>query len=115
MKILNATRGTLLATEFEQALTTNDRLRGLTGRAGLPVGHALWIIPCTSITTAQITFPIDILFISREGKVTGGRHHVRPGRTVITASKKAYSAIELPAGTIQRTRTEVGDKIVREP
>ena len=115
MKILNASRGTLLATDAEQALPLEARTRGLIGRAGLATGQALWLIPCSSITTAHITFPIDIVFVSRDGIVTGGRHHVRPGRSVIAASKEAYSAIELPAGTIESTGTEVGDKIMRKP
>lgn len=110
MKILNATRGMLLATDAEMALTVAARTRGLIGRTGLPAGQGLWLEPCTSITTAQITFPIDVVFVSREGIVTGGRHHVRPGSTV-TALTASYSAIELPAGTIRQTGTQVGDQI----
>jgi uncharacterized membrane protein (UPF0127 family) len=55
-------------------------------------------------------FPIDLVFLSKEKKVVHLEEHFRPFR-VSRVSLRASSVLELPAHTIYRSRTRVGDTL----
>jgi uncharacterized membrane protein (UPF0127 family) len=54
-------------------------------------------------------FPIDVVYLDRKRKVRKVREHMIPGR--ISADLLSHSVLELPAGTIARTRTQPGDQL----
>jgi hypothetical protein len=57
-----------------------------------------------------MTFPLDIVFVDRHGRVLALYPELQPaGRSRWHGTAKY--AIELPAGTIEATRTEVGDLV----
>lgn len=106
---LNSTRATVLAAHLEVADTATARNKGLLGRKGLATGEGLWIIPCEAVHTFGMQFAIDLVYLDR-------RHVVRKVRRAVPASRisvclAAHSILELPAGTIEKTGTEPGDKI----
>lgn len=109
LQVTNRTRGTVLATRLEVADSAPKRSRGLLGRAGLNGGEGLWIIPCESVHTFFMRFPIDLVYLDRKNKVKKVRSNVGPWR--ISACLYAHSVIELPAGTILATSTEAGDTL----
>ena len=108
-RIANATRGTELADRSERAGTSNARRRGLLGRDSLPEGTALLIAPCEAIHTFGMRFAIDVVFLSRDRRVVKVAHNVKPWR--IAFCLRAHSALELPAGTAAKTRTQSGDRL----
>jgi uncharacterized membrane protein (UPF0127 family) len=55
-------------------------------------------------------FPIDLIFLSKEKQVVHVEEHVRPFR-ISAVSLKASSILELPAHTIYRTGTKIGDQL----
>jgi uncharacterized membrane protein (UPF0127 family) len=55
-------------------------------------------------------YPLDVLFVDKAGRVIFMYEGIKPWR-VGRLVKGARTAIELPAGTIARTRTEVGDRL----
>jgi uncharacterized membrane protein (UPF0127 family) len=55
-------------------------------------------------------FPIDVVFLSKEKEVIHVEEYLRPFR-VSKVSFKALSVLELPAHTIYRTGTKVGDRL----
>jgi len=110
MQILNATRGTTLATEASRATGVFERMKGLLGRASLAEGEALQIDPCNSIHTFFMRFPIDVLFVDKEGLVLRAFSAIRPWR-LTRVYFQAKSVIELPAGTLEKTQTFEGDRI----
>ena len=69
MRVINRTRGTLLADRAGEATGMWDRMKGLLGRDGLPVGEGLLITPCNSIHMFFMRFPIDALFLDAQGTV----------------------------------------------
>jgi uncharacterized membrane protein (UPF0127 family) len=89
------------------------RLIGLMGRAQLPPGEGLHIVPCNSIHTFFMRFPIDIAFLTEQGAVVKTLHALRPWRASAIYFK-AHSVLELPAGTLQATQTQEGDTLVFE-
>ena len=109
LRVLNRTRSTILATRMETARTSASRNKGLLGRDRLAPGEGLWIVPCESIHTFFMRFPIDLVYLDREKHIRKVRNAVGPWR--ISACFSAHSVIELPAGVIRTTRTERGDAI----
>jgi hypothetical protein len=106
-KVLNATRGTVLATQLTKAHTGATRRKGLLGRESLLPGEGLWIAPCESVHTFFMRFPIDLVYLDRKLKVKKVRHSVGAWR--FSACFSAFSVLELPAGTARTTRTVRGD------
>lgn len=103
----------VLASQIELAGDSKTRRRGLLGRDRLEPGHALVIAPCGSVHTFFMRFSIDVLFITRKGRVVKCAHEVRPWRIALALT--AYAAIELPAGTLRRTGTRRGDQLLLTP
>lgn len=55
-------------------------------------------------------YPIDVLFLDADGEVVGLFPAVSPNR-VIRSVPRAAGALELPAGTLETTGTERGDRV----
>jgi|SRR5438093_12624382 len=110
MIVRNADRDTLLGEAIEVADTAVRRVKGLLGRQCLEDGQGLLFKQCSSLHTLFMRFPIDILFIDKKGKVLRSRSDVTPFKFV-AAPLRAQYALELPAGSIERSNTRVGDRI----
>ena len=109
MRIINQTRNTILAQEVEIAGTFCKRMTGLLGRRELKQGAALLIKPSGSVHTFFMRFSIDVLFVGRKNSVVAAISEMKPFR-----ASRMYlfcDAIELPAGTIEKTQTQKGDLI----
>lgn len=109
LQVANCSRGTVLATRLEVAASAPKRSKGLLGRDGLALGEGLWIIPCESVHTFFMRFPIDLVYLDRNNKIKKVRSAVGPWR--ISACLSAHSVLELPAGTIRTTQTQPGDTL----
>jgi uncharacterized membrane protein (UPF0127 family) len=83
---------------------------GLLGRRSLPAGKGLLIRPASSVHTFFMRFPIDVVFLDRNGVVVGIRHEVRPWRAAF--ARGGRSVLELSAGEAARTGVRVGDQLV---
>ena len=108
-KITNLDKNSDLARAAEIARTSAARQKGLLGRTSLPEGGGLWIIPCESVHTFFMKFPIDLVYINRKNIVKKVRRNVGPWR--LSACFSAHSIIELPVGAIDRSQTSPGDKL----
>lgn len=106
---VNVTRGTVLSEKLELAGTGGSRRKGLLGRDGLLPGEGLWIAPCESVHTFFMRFSIDLVYLDRKHKVKKIKSRVGPWR--LSACFSAHSVLELPAGTISRSKTERGDTV----
>lgn len=109
--VFNRTKQTFLADRVEVADSMVSRLVGLLGRRSLTPGGGLWIFPSRGIHTWGMVFDIDVVFLDRNLRVVGLRELVRPF-SITPINLSAESVIELPAHTIFKSRTEVGDEIV---
>ena len=60
-------------------------------------------------------FPLDVVFMDESGTVVATYEELKPGHRT-TVHRDAYYALELPAGTVRRTLTAVGDRVhLEEP
>ncbi|MHB8389069.1 MAG: DUF192 domain-containing protein [Acidobacteriaceae bacterium] len=112
-KISNLTRQTILAGQVEVADRGAKRRKGLLGRDGLGPGEGLWIVPCESVHTFGMRFPIDLVYVDRDKRVKKVRSNVTPWR--MSACLSAHSVVELTAGTVRATQTQAGDALEFSP
>lgn len=112
MKIQNRTRQTTLATTARRAEGFMARLKGLMFQNELPAGGGLLLRPESSIHTFFMRFPIDVLYLSQEWQVLRATANMPPYRLGPLFTKGCHAILELPAGTIAETGTEVGDRLV---
>jgi hypothetical protein len=111
LKVLvrNQTRNIVLGQAVEVADTSAKRRTGLLKQKQLDAGEGLWIVPCESVHTFFMKFPIDLVYLDKRRKVRKVRNAVPPWR--ISACLRAYSVLELPAGTAAQSGTKAGDEL----
>ena len=96
--------GTLL-TAFDSA----SRRKGLLDHASLADGSAMIIAPTSAIHTFAMRFAIDVIFVSKDGRVLKVKAAVKPRR--IAAAWRAFAVVELAAGAVERSDTRRGDQL----
>ena len=110
MEIRNETQGTTLGKEISKAETAMARLFGLLGKRKLRLGTGLLIVPSSGVHTFGMLFPIDIIALDRAMRVRGVWERVGPCR-LAGLGWKTHCVLELPAGTISASRTQVDDQL----
>lgn len=110
MPAVNLSKKTWIATTIGLADTILGRLVGLLGRRSLEPEEALWIVPCKSVHTIGMRFPIDVVFLTKKHVVVETVSHLLPGR-LTKWHFSAYSVLELPAGAVNRARIAAGDQL----
>jgi uncharacterized membrane protein (UPF0127 family) len=110
MRAVNVTRNTVLAERADWAGTSGARRRGLLGRESFEPGEGLYLAPCQWVHMFGMRFAIDVAFLARDGRVLAVHHDLRPGR-ISKLVWRADGALELPAGTLAATGTQVGDVV----
>jgi uncharacterized membrane protein (UPF0127 family) len=106
-RLVNRTRGRTLALRVEPAFDSQSRRRGLLGRTSLPVDSVLAIAPSNALHSFGMAFPIDLLFIRRDGVVVKRVVHLKPRR--IAAALRAFAVLEFAADHPVVAVTQVGD------
>jgi uncharacterized protein len=120
VRAVNLTRGDRLAESVESADSLWARFMGLMGRPRLSEGAGLWLPGGNGIHMMFMRFPIDCVFVGRPSAPDGAREVVAlrralpPWRGIVWYVRGAHGALELPIGTIDRTDTSVGDRILLE-
>lgn len=115
VRVLNDSKGNSLGQRVTMARSFWQRGKGLMFRSNLPAGTGLVIDPCSSIHTFWMRFPIDVLYVDRDGTVLRADHAMKPWRFGPLIVRNGRYVIELPAGTIEKTQTVKGDRVLLEP
>jgi len=108
-RVLNASKGTVVAEDVAIARSFWTRFRGLMLRKEMADGAALLIEPSASIHTAFMRFPIDVVFLDREQRVVKVAENIRPFRASLS---RGHSALELNAGSARNAHVQEGDVLV---
>ena len=109
LSAVNVSKGkVILARHVEWSGTSAERRRGLLGRSKLDPEEGMYLAPCQWIHTFWMKFPIDVLFLSKNGRVLAIHHGLRPFR-LSRPVLRAQGVLELAAGRARETNTEVGD------
>jgi uncharacterized protein len=116
----NLERDTILAERLETASSLWAKFWGLMGRPPLPPGEGLWLPASNGIHMMFMRFPIDAVFVSRQDgtgvrTVRSVHRRLRAWTGIVPLVRGADGVLELPVGTIDATRTAVGDRVeIRE-
>ena len=110
VQVCNVTRDVLLVIHGRVADNPWTRLRGLIGVGHLPEGDGLLIKPCKGVHCMFMSIPIDVVYVSRDDRVVGVDEQMAPWRMGRLYRQSRY-VLELPAGTIARSGTQVGDAL----
>ena len=98
-----------LGLSVRRANTLVRRLKGLIGQPSLGVNQVLLIFPCNSVHTLAMKFAIDVVFLSRCGRVLDVRCGLAPMRAAMRLN--AFAALELSAGSAQRLGLLPGERV----
>jgi uncharacterized membrane protein (UPF0127 family) len=112
VQVRNQTRNVILGHAIDVADSSAKRRTGLLKHTSLEPGTGLWIVPCESVHTFFMKFPIDLVYLDKKHKVRKVRHAVQPWR--LSACLSAHSILELPAGAAAETGTQAGDELAIE-
>ena len=111
MHIKNATKKSIIAKNAELCRNIFTKSFGL--MFSIKPKPLIFIFKKEKIIPLHMLFvfyPIDILFLNKNKAVVEIKESLRPF-SFYTPKKKALYIIELPQGTIKKTKTAVGDKI----
>jgi len=108
--LVNRRTGVVLADRLIPAFDSATRRTGLLQHGELPERSAMIIAPSNAIHTFFMKFPIDVVFVGRDGAVRKIREAVAPWR--MSAALRAYAVIELRAGALRHANTVIGDTLV---
>ncbi|WP_085504919.1 DUF192 domain-containing protein [Thalassobacillus devorans] len=111
MAVINLDTNQIIVEEVTRADKFWTRFKGLMGRKSIPDDFALHIVPCPSIHTFFMKFPIDVLYLDQNNQVIGIEENLQPGKLGKRFSG-GHSVIELPAGKVAQTEVAVGQTVV---
>jgi uncharacterized membrane protein (UPF0127 family) len=108
-RVLNKTKDTVVADDVTLATSMWSRFWGLMGKKALPNDRGLLIDPCSSIHMFFMRFPLDVVFLDDEGRVTKVVEGIGPWRMALGGGGK--KALELAVGAASAASVEVGDEL----
>ncbi len=88
-----------------------SRLAGLQFRRPLASDAGLLLVPCDSVHTCFVRFPVDVVFLDANGSVLAVRPSLRPWR-LAWGPRKTHAVLEVPAGS---AALQPGEKLRLEP
>jgi len=106
---MNMTRGVRLTECGRVADSFFPKLIGLLRDKNLEYGDGLWIMKCNSIHSIGMKFIFDAIFLDKQLRVVHLINEMKPWR-ISKIVLSAHSVLEVPAGHIYRTATEIGDQ-----
>ena len=75
-----------------------SRAVGLQFRRPLASDAGLLLVPCNSVHTCFVRFPLDVVFLDDHGIVTAVRRNLRPWRAA-WGPRKSHATLEVIAGS----------------
>jgi uncharacterized membrane protein (UPF0127 family) len=95
---------------------TFERVQGWLKRKSVEPGEGLLICPCASIHTFGMSFPMDVAFLDRKGRVLKLVPGVGPSRLVWGPWRGTFlpflvQVLELPAGVLAAAPVSIGQTL----
>jgi len=110
VRVVSRTREILLGDKVRTASTFLSRFVGMLGTDAIADGEGLWIVPCRSVHTLGMRYPIDVAFLDARGVVVGILEGLPPNR-VGRVFRGARGALELRSGILAATGTVPGNRL----
>jgi uncharacterized membrane protein (UPF0127 family) len=113
LTIRNQTREKVVCEEACLADSFCKRAKGLMFTSRWEGLDGLLLSPCRSIHTMGMRMQIDVCFLDAEHRVLKALACLGPWR-LAHGGTDSQVTLELPAGTLERTGTRVGDRLVMD-
>jgi uncharacterized membrane protein (UPF0127 family) len=94
----------------EHARSFIQRLRGLIGKKSLPQNQGMLFEPGGSIHTLGMRFPIDVLFLDKEGTILANHKRIVPYRLCLAPRKTRY-VLEVAEDALDEFNLEKGQQL----
>ncbi len=114
VKVINKTRDSVLGSRVSIADRWWARMRGFVGRPAPATGEGILLSPCRAVHLIGVSYPLDVIFVDRHGKVVALYRGLEPGRRTSYHLGAEY-ALEVPAGTVAATHTRETDLLTWVP
>jgi len=114
MRVYNLGRQCAVVDHLEIAESVRARTRGLIGHQPLGLGQGLVINPCRWIHTFGMSFPIDVIYVSKNWRVVALTEDLPP-RRIDRPVLRAQLVIEMAAGALRHIGLHVGDHLELRP
>lgn len=101
----------ILFNEVKVADRFVTRLIGLLRTAVLTENQGLLLKKCNQVHTFGMKFPIDAVFLSKDGDILHMEQEMGPGK-ISPHIKKAYWVLELKSGSGNRFELEINQRLV---
>ena len=111
-RVVNQTRGEVIAERAELATSHWARFWGLMGRRALPSGGGMVLQPGGGIHMLFMRIPLDVIHVNKSDRATHVLRGIKPWRFGPLFVGGKY-AIELPVGAA--ANVQVGDTVLVEP
>ncbi|GEL77989.1 DUF192 domain-containing protein [Tenuibacillus multivorans] len=99
-----------IAHYIQSAYTFTKRLKGLMFTDELNSGYGLHILPCQSVHTHFMRYPIDVVYCNKSLYVIDIDENLPPGKFG-KRRKGAHSVLELPTGTVAHSTLQIGHQL----
>ena len=96
-RLLSKTTGKTVAERLAIADGFWSRLVGLQFHRELAADAGLMLVPCNSVHTCFMRFPLDVVFLDRNGSVLAVRQNLRPWRLAL-GPRRSHAVVELAGG-----------------
>lgn len=110
MKVVHLKTQKTLIDDLRVAKNSLTRIKGLLFSKPLRKGEGLWLVPCNSVHTIGMTYPLDLVFLNRKKCVVHVIKGLKPHR-VSPIVFHAWSVIEMNAGTLDDFQLADGDEL----
>lgn len=112
-RVIDRATGRTLAPRVRRASALIERMVGLLATPRLEEGAGLWIERCNWIMTWFMRYPIDAVFVARDGTILKICRDLAPFR-LSPMVRGATAVLELPAGAAARGGYAVGQALTLE-
>ncbi len=110
-RLLSDTTGKTVVARLTIADGFWPRLAGLQLRRPLAADAGLLLVPCNSVHTCFLRFPVDLVFLDGRGAVLAVRRKLRPWRAA-WGPRNSHAVLEVLAGSAD---LQPGEKLRLEP
>lgn len=110
LKLINKSKKNIIVENLFLADSFWPRMKGLMGKKNLPEDEGLLLLPCNSVHSMFMRFPIDLLFLNRELRVIKIVYRFKPWR-VTPIIRDCYQVVELRAGVASVKGVTIKDEL----
>ena len=111
--ITNSRTGQVVANPAVLASSPLMRMKGLLGRASMPVNEAIILRPASSIHTLFMRFALDVIYLDRDDKILKLVPNLVPFR--FSAASKGHTVLEMASGATSALDLQPGDQLLMAP